>query len=81
VLCQRDLHDSLTAGSRLCVESRLSGRPTGPLAQQAPVHRVAVLLQGGAYVGVVDGLRDGLKQLGLEDGKQVFLRVHDARVI
>jgi len=53
--------------------------PLVPLAQPTHVYRVAVLLQGGPYAPAVDGLRDGLRQLGLEDGKQVLLRVHDAR--
>lgn len=48
-------------------------------AQQARVYSVGVVLQGGAYSAAVDGLRDGLKDLGLEEGKQFVLHVHDAR--
>jgi len=49
------------------------------ISQGQRVFRVAVLLQGGAYTPAVDGLRDGLKELGLEDGKEVILRVRDTR--
>ncbi len=48
-------------------------------AQQARVFRVGVILQGGAYYPAIDGLRDGLKALGLEDGKQVILHVRDTK--
>jgi putative tryptophan/tyrosine transport system substrate-binding protein len=46
-------------------------------AQQARLYRVGVVLQGGAYSGAVDGLRDGLKDLGLNEGKHVVLHVRD----
>ena len=48
-------------------------------AQQARVYRVGVLLQGGAYSPAIDGLRDGLRALGLEEGKQLVLQVRDAK--
>ena len=48
-------------------------------AQQARLYRVGVVLQGGSYSAAVDGLRDGLKDLGLEEGKQVVLHVQDTR--
>jgi hypothetical protein len=34
-------------------------------AQQAKVHRVGVILQGGPWYTMVDGLRDGLRNWGL----------------
>lgn len=39
-------------------------------AQPARVYRVGVVLQGGQYSPAVDGLREGLRELGLEEGKQ-----------
>jgi len=48
-------------------------------AQQGRVYRVGVILQGGSYFATIDGLRDGLKELGLEEGKQVVLDVRDAK--
>jgi putative ABC transport system substrate-binding protein len=48
-------------------------------AQQTKVYRVGVIHQGGPYKTVVDGLRDGLKQLGLEEGKHLLLNVRDSK--
>src|SRR5262245_17936240 len=47
--------------------------------QQAKVYRVGVIHQGGPYVAVVGGLRDGLRQLGYEDGKQILLEIRDTK--
>ena len=60
----------------------LAGILAAPLAaeaQQARVHRVGVILQGGPYLRAVDGLRKGLAELGLEEGKQVVLHVSDCK--
>jgi putative ABC transport system substrate-binding protein len=40
---------------------------------------VGVILQGGPYFAAIDGLRAGLKELGLEEGKQFVLYVRDAK--
>jgi putative tryptophan/tyrosine transport system substrate-binding protein len=49
-------------------------------AQPAHVYHVGVVIQGGpSYYPAVDGLRDGLRELGLEDGKQLVLNVHDTK--
>ena len=49
-------------------------------AQPARVYQVGVVIQGGsAYYLAVDGFRDGLRELGLEDGKQLVLHVRDAK--
>src|SRR4029077_5913078 len=48
-------------------------------AQQTKIYRVGVIHQGGPYVAVVDGLRDGLRQLGYEDGKQIRLEIRDTK--
>jgi len=53
--------------------------PVAVEAQQARVYRVGVILQGGPYSAAIDGLRDGLRELGLEDGKQLVLHVRDAK--
>src|SRR5262249_13021647 len=36
-----------------------------------------VILQGGPWYAVIDGLRQGLKQLGLTEGKQFVLDIRD----
>ena len=48
-------------------------------AQQAKVYRVGVILQGGLFYAMVDGLRDGLKELGFVEGKQFLLEIRDTR--
>lgn len=46
-------------------------------AQQPKAYRVGVILPGGAWYETIDGLRVGLKQLGLEDKRQVNLVVRE----
>jgi putative ABC transport system substrate-binding protein len=48
-------------------------------AAEAKVERIGVLHLGGVLVTVVDGLRAGLKELGLEEGKQFELEIHDLK--
>ena len=38
-------------------------------AQQAKIYRVGVIHQGGPYYVGVDGLKEGLRELGLAEGK------------
>ena len=48
-------------------------------AQEAKVQRVGIILQGGPWYAIVVGLREGLKALGLTEGKQFTLDIHDTR--
>jgi len=48
-------------------------------AQQAKVYRVGVILPGGPYYSRIDGLRDGLRELGLEEGKHFVLEIRDTK--
>src|SRR5882724_3824994 len=48
-------------------------------AQQQKAYRIGVLLQGGPWYDAVDGLRRGLKELGLEEDKQFVLDIRDAK--
>ena len=57
----------------------LLASPLAAGAQQARVYRVGVVLQGGPYLGAVDGLRKGLAELGLEEEKQLILHVRDGK--
>ena len=57
----------------------LLAAPLAAHAQQPRVYRVGVVLLGGPYSAAVNGLRDGLKELGLEEGKQLILHVRDVR--
>ena len=48
-------------------------------AQQSQVYRVGVILPGGALYEAIGGLKDGLKELGLEEGKQFTLTIRDTK--
>jgi len=52
---------------------------TSVRAQQPRLYRVGIILQGGPYIAAIDGLRNGLRELGLEEGKQVIFHVRDAK--
>ena len=60
-----------------------SGLLAAPLiaeAQQAgKVYRVGVVLEGGPYYAAVDGLRDGLKELGFDEGTHYSLHIQDVK--
>ena len=43
------------------------------------VYRVGVIYHGGAFSAVIEGLREGLKELGLEEGKQFVLEIRDVK--
>ena len=46
-------------------------------AQQTKPYRVGVLVPGEAWYEIVDGLRTGLNELGLHEGKQYSLAIQD----
>jgi putative ABC transport system substrate-binding protein len=46
-------------------------------AQQPKLYRLGVLLPGEAWYEIIDGLRLGLRQLGLEEGKHFILVIRD----
>lgn len=48
-------------------------------AQQPKPYRVGVVFHGGEWNAVIVGLRDGLRELGLEDGKQYVLEIRNTR--
>jgi putative tryptophan/tyrosine transport system substrate-binding protein len=48
-------------------------------AQQQKVQRIGVLFPGGPWYEAVDGLRFGLKEMGLEEGKQFTLVIRDMK--
>ena len=48
-------------------------------AQQAKWHRVGVIMQGGPYYEAIDGLRDGLRELGLQESKDFVLEIRDTK--
>jgi putative ABC transport system substrate-binding protein len=68
---------------RAFIASLAGGLLAAPLAaegqQAAKVHRVGVVLEGGPYYAAVDGLRDGLKELGFDEGTHYNLHIRDVK--
>jgi len=48
-------------------------------AQQPKLHRIGVIMPGEALSTTIDGLRQGLKDLGLQEGKQYTLTIKDTQ--
>jgi len=48
-------------------------------AQQTKIYRIGVILEGGPYHAAVDGLKDGLNELGFGEGKQYVLEIRDLK--
>ena len=48
-------------------------------AQPVKAYRVGVILQGGPWYAVIDGLREGLKKLDFIEGTQFVLDIRDTR--
>lgn len=48
-------------------------------AQQGKIYRVGIILPGMHWKEIIDGLRAGLKDLGLGEGKQFVLEIRDTK--
>ena len=48
-------------------------------AQQPKIYRIGVIFPGGPLYETVEGLRQGLKELGLQEGKQYTLDIRDTK--
>jgi len=46
---------------------------------QPKLYRIGALIPGDAWYEIIDGLRVGLKEVGLEEGKNYSLAIHDWR--
>jgi putative tryptophan/tyrosine transport system substrate-binding protein len=64
---------------KLAIALMLLAAPLVVQAQPARLYRVGVIHPGGPYHEAIAGLKDGLKDLGLEDGKQYVLQERDAK--
>jgi putative tryptophan/tyrosine transport system substrate-binding protein len=48
-------------------------------AQQAKVYRVGLVFEGGPFYALINGLKDGLRDLGFAEGKQYVLEIRDLK--
>ena len=53
--------------------------PQPAIGQQTKTHRIGVLHPGGSQYETLDGFREGLKELGLNEGKQLILDIRDLK--
>ena len=53
----------------LAVQAQQSGKP----------YHVGIVHPGGPYHTMIDGLKDGLKELGFEEGRQYVLHIRDVK--
>ena len=63
----------------MLVGGAFAAAPLSAVAQQARVPRVGVIYHSSTYATVVEGLRAGLKELGVVEGKDVALEIFDAK--
>ncbi|HMA90442.1 MAG TPA: ABC transporter substrate-binding protein [Burkholderiales bacterium] len=63
----------------LLTSGLLLGAPLIARAQGIRAYAVGIVHLGGEYSAAVDGLRDGLKELGLNEGKQVKFLAHNLK--
>ena len=61
----------------LVIALLITARPAQ--AQQQKVHRIGVIMPGGPIAATIDGLRQGLADLGLQEGKQYTLTIKDTQ--
>jgi putative tryptophan/tyrosine transport system substrate-binding protein len=48
-------------------------------AQHSRLYQIGVIVLGGTHLSTIEGLRHGLRELGLEEGKQYVFHVHDGK--
>jgi putative ABC transport system substrate-binding protein len=57
----------------------VAAAPLSAVAQQSRVPRIGVIYHSTNYAPIVEGLRSGLKELGVADGKDVVLDIFDGK--
>lgn len=67
------------AHALLLVTLALLGVAPDAVAQADRLYKIGIVLQGAAYYPAIDGFRDGLRELGLEEGKRVVFIVRDTK--
>ena len=69
----------LVLGIALLLGSLAAPGPAGGAQPPGTVQRVGIIHHGGLYQVLIDGLRQGLRELGLEEGKHVVLDIRDTK--
>jgi putative tryptophan/tyrosine transport system substrate-binding protein len=76
--CRKAVQNFMTKALFL-IAMLLTLSPQPATGQAAKPHRIGVIHPGGSQYETLDGLRDGLKELGLNEGKQLILDIRDLK--
>ena len=77
--CRKAAQNFMTRNFFLSIALLFILSPRLAIGQQTKLYRVGVLHPGGSQYETLDGLRQGLKELGLNEGKQLILDIRDVK--
>ena len=77
--CRKATQNFMTRQIFLLLASLFVLAPRLAIGQATKPHRVGVIHPGGSQYETLDGLRQGLKELGLEEGRQIVLDIRDLK--
>jgi ABC-type uncharacterized transport system substrate-binding protein len=63
----------------LCILSAILFAPCLPVQAQQTKYRIGIIFPGGPVSQMLDGLRAGLREMGIEDGKQITFSIVDTK--
>ena len=77
--CRKATQNFMTRKNFLLIALLFVLSPQAAIGQQTKSYRIGVLHPGGSQYETLDGLREGLKELGLNVGKQLILDIRDVK--
>jgi putative ABC transport system substrate-binding protein len=66
-------------GRMVIVSALLVAVGSAAEAQQPNAYRIGVIVPGGVWYDIIDGLRLGFRQMGLQEGKDFVLEIQDTK--
>jgi ABC-type uncharacterized transport system substrate-binding protein len=77
--CRKATQNYMTRQNFLLILFLVLLMPQLTLAQQTKSYRIGILHPGGSQYETLDGLRQGLRELGLNEGKELILDIRDVK--
>ena len=77
--CRKATQNFMTRKNFLLIALLFVLSPQAAIGQQTKSYRIGVLHPGGSQYETLDGLREGLKELGLNEGKELILEIRDLK--
>lgn len=77
--CRKATQNYMTRKNFLLISFLSVLAPQLVIAQQTKSYRIGVLHPGGSQYETLDGLRQGLRELGLHEGKELILDIRDVK--